>query len=156
MGAFRRIPTGFRSKAQGCAHTRYLGTGFKNPLRDCASAFNNLRAGCFEDLTLARGQAVDAVRGNFVENRIHFLADEFFGRQFRGTLFPFTATCARDLGGGLDELTLSAATLPKVPVEVRPRNVPTHVSDGGQNATDMRGMSNPSIGRYKRKESGNS
>jgi len=35
-----------------------------------------------QDLTFARGQALDAVGGDFFQDRIDFLADEFGGRQF--------------------------------------------------------------------------
>src|SRR5437016_5173428 len=45
---------------------------------DChqRSALRHLRAGGFEDSALALGQALDAMRGDFVEDRIDFLADK--------------------------------------------------------------------------------
>ena len=42
----------------------------------------HFRAGFFEDLAFARGQALDAVRGNFVEDRVHFVLQKFVGGKF--------------------------------------------------------------------------
>ncbi len=40
------------------------------------SMFAHLGAGSFEDPALALGQALDAVGGDLVENRVHLTADE--------------------------------------------------------------------------------
>ena len=44
--------------------------------------FRHSRAGLFQDLPLAFGQALDAVRGNFVEDGVHFAFHEFVGGLF--------------------------------------------------------------------------
>src|SRR5438552_17975016 len=53
--------------------------GFERPAGDNRriSALRHLRTGCFEDFAFALGQALDTVRGDFIEYRVHFPADEF-------------------------------------------------------------------------------
>src|SRR5207253_10304919 len=53
------------------------------------SALRHLRAGGFEDSALALGQALDAMRGDFVEDRIDFLADKIgASRHLRRDILP--------------------------------------------------------------------
>jgi len=46
---------------------------------ELGSVPRHLCASGFEDFALALGQALDAVGGNLVEDRVHFAADEFGG-----------------------------------------------------------------------------
>ena len=47
----------------------------------------HLGASCFQDSPFAFRQALDAVSGNFVEDRINFFADKLFGRHIHSVLF---------------------------------------------------------------------
>jgi hypothetical protein len=84
-----------------------------------ALPFVHFGTGSLEDLFFARGQALDAVRGDFIENGIDFAADEFFGLN----LFGLWNTAAlgspetRFDGRGFDKLSTAGAVAQWVPVE---------------------------------------
>ena len=62
-----------------------LGSGSSRALITAVvSALVHPGAGGFEDLAFAFGKTVDAVGGDFFENRVHFLGDEVAGRQVVG------------------------------------------------------------------------
>ena len=50
--------------------------------------FRHFAAGLFEDFAFSRGQALDAVRGNFVEDGVHLAFHKFVGGQFLVGLPP--------------------------------------------------------------------
>src|SRR5258706_12949478 len=67
------------------------------------STFGHLRARGFEDLPFAFREALDAVRGNFVENGIDFLADEFGRLEFHRFSGLGTLPKLRFLGAHFDQ-----------------------------------------------------
>src|SRR6266496_481192 len=61
----------------------------------------------FEDLALALGETLDAVLGDFVEDGIHFAADEFIRRQVRGRLGRRLQPGFGAQGGRADQFALA-------------------------------------------------
>src|SRR5438093_12306779 len=71
----------------------------------------HLRPGGLEDFTLALGQALDAMGGNLVENRVDFAADELIGWQV--ALDRGTDQATGGPGGGFARDERAARTLPE-------------------------------------------
>src|SRR5262249_3570569 len=86
------------------------------------SAFAHLGPGGFENPLFTFGQALDALRRDFVEDRIDFFAEKFI----RGQIFfydPFVAAPARFLRMNFDQ---SSKRSTGAPIELRPLKMPMH------------------------------
>src|ERR1041385_9534450 len=81
----------------------------------------------FENLPLARRQALNAMGGNLIEDRINLAADEFLRREvIHG--FATRARPASDLDGGrLDQLAFAMARLERMPAQPVPGQSPPDV-----------------------------
>ena len=82
---------------------------FSNVANQYSLPLGHPSPGGFENFLLARSEAVDSVRGDFVEDWIHFLADEFLRRHFTRARGFTPGPPLRDLCRGLDELPFASA-----------------------------------------------
>src|ERR1043166_8220124 len=100
-----------------------------------------LRSRRLEYFALSLGQTLDALSGNFVEDGVHFFAQEFFGRQILHRLRAGPPPKPRPLGVHLDQAAQRPAFgLPQPwPMPV-PMNGVAHKDHAGEHAPKMGGV----------------
>jgi hypothetical protein len=86
------------------------------------STFTHLRTGSFENSLFAFGEALDALRRDFIENRIDFFAQKFISRQI---FFhhPFIPAPAGFLGMDFDQPSNRSTG---AAIELRPLKMPMY------------------------------